>query len=171
MFKTIYWGSDQSTEAIFEPVTTMPSHDVVTACMVIALHGENNVVLSKPKRGWGILGGHRELYETPEECVRREAMEEAAVELGELQLVGRWAIKKRFESEENRHYPDTAHQLLYIANVVKTHDFTPQLEIEARAIVPIGEVAEMHHNFVDFKEVFEYALATDETSPRIARMH
>ena len=68
-FETIYWGADRSTEVIFEPTNELPPQDLVTACMVLALYDKDKIVLSKPERGWGILGGHREQGETAEECL------------------------------------------------------------------------------------------------------
>ena len=157
-FKTIYWGSDRSTEVIFEPVRELPPQELITACMVFALHNKDNIVLSKPERGWGIPGGHREEGETAEECLRREAMEEAAIILENIQLIGRWVTNKRFHSPYNAKYPDKGYQLLYIANVKELNDFTPQLEITERIVVPISEVKNYHHDIDNFMPIFNYAL-------------
>lgn len=35
-FKPIYWGDDQSTEVVFEPIRKLPPQELVTACMVLA---------------------------------------------------------------------------------------------------------------------------------------
>lgn len=130
--------------------------------MVVAFTEDKKIALSKPERGWGIIGGHREAGETAEECLRREAREEAAVELGELTLVGYWLTKKVFESEHNRHYPATAHQLLYVANITKIHDFTPELEVSERTFVEPQAVATMHHDFENFKDIFDHVLGLKE---------
>lgn len=157
-FKTIYWGSDRSTEVRFEAVADLPSVEQISACMVVALH-DGGVVLSRPKRGWGLVGGHREPGELPEECIRREALEEAAAELGELKLIGRWKTQKVFESDENAAYPPVAYQLLYVAEVTRLNDFRPQLEIEDRVVVPLEKLPGFHHNFEDFEQVHDFIVS------------
>ncbi len=156
-FPVIYWGDDQSTEVQFQPADELPDNELVSACFVFAEHN-GTVAMSKPQRGWGLPGGHRETGESAEECLRREAMEEAGVELGELRLIGWWATVKRFESEHNRQYPDRAYQLLYVADVVKVHDFTPAHEVAERAFVPVREVGQWHHDNENFQEIYEFIL-------------
>lgn len=126
--------------------------------MVIAFTDDNKIAMSKPERGWGIPGGHREAGESIEECLRREAIEEAAIELGELTFIGYWATKKVFESVHNKHYPSKAHQLLFLADITKIHEFHPELEVSERAFVPLHEVEKMHHNYDSFKAIYEHAL-------------
>jgi 8-oxo-dGTP diphosphatase len=162
-FKKIYWGSDRSTEVTFEPGVVLPQTEQISACVVVAVH-QDTVVLSRPKRGWGLLGGHREEGETAEVCIRREAMEEATVELGNLKLIGWWKTRKLFESSENCQYPALAYQLLYVAHVTKVHDFLPQYEVQERTFIPLDQVADLHHNFPGFEEVYEFILASKEVN-------
>ena len=154
-FETIYWGDVASTEVRFEVTDAHPPLEQTTACMVAALHNDT-LVMSRPARGWGLVGGHLEEGETAEKCVRRESMEEAAVELGQLRLVGYWKTKKVFESPANAPYPPVGYQLLYISDVTKVHDFVPQLEVLERAFVPFADVLKYHHKVSDFEEVFLY---------------
>lgn len=162
-FKTVYWGKDKSTEAQFQTASALPPNVYVSACMIVAITDEGKIALSKPERGWGLLGGHAEEGETPEQCIRREAMEEAAVELGELMYIGHWATNKVFESEHNRAYPSATHMPLYVSKIQTIHDFTPQLEISERCFIDPSEMASYHHKFEDFDDIYEYVLETIES--------
>src|SRR4051812_35946799 len=127
IFKTVYWGKDHSTEVVFEPTDTLPPKELIIACAVFPLYG-TSIVMSKPARGWGLIGGHREDDETAEECIRREADEEASITLGDLQLVGQWVTKKKFHSPHNEQYPDKGYQMLYVSDVKDLNAFSPQFE-------------------------------------------
>jgi hypothetical protein len=48
--------------------------------------------------------------------------------------------------------------LLYIANVTAIHEFYPELEISERAFVELREIEELHHDFENFKDIFEHIL-------------
>lgn len=157
-FKTIHWADDQSTEVKFEPVDTLPTKELISSCFVFALYEGDKVIMAKPKRGWGLPGGHREGDETAEECVRREAAEEASITLKNLRLVGRWAAKKKFNSPLNEKYPKLAYQLLYVANVDEMKRFDPQFETSERAAVPLSDIKNLHHDFTNFEDIFSYVL-------------
>lgn len=58
----------------------MPENTLVTACMVF-VKKDGSVLLSRPERGWGLPGGHKEAQESPEECAIREVLEETSVEI------------------------------------------------------------------------------------------
>lgn len=156
-FKTVYWISDHSSEVNFEATNELPDKKLVSSCFVFPLD-KGGVVMSKPKRGWGLPGGHREGDESAEACVRREAYEEASIELGDLELIGRWEVKKKFQSPLNAKYPDLAYQLLYVAKVTKLKSFKKEFETSERAVVPFSKVKEFHHNFDDFEAIFKYIL-------------
>lgn len=169
-FPIVYWGDDRSTQAQFHPITELPPIDSITACMVFAVADDGNVVLSKPARGWGLVGGHREPGESPEDCVRREAREEAAIELGELELIGHWKAEKLIDSEANRKYPSLGYQLLYKATISRIDEFTPVLEVTDRMFVPPSDVANYHHDFENVEEVIEYVRQMFEGGRGLKRM-
>lgn len=154
-----YWGVDRSTRVIFEPGHEVPVQDSVTSCFVFAIVEGNLLVMVRPTRGWGLPGGHLEPGETPEECARREMSEEAAVDLGELSLVGWWRAKKEFSSAHNEKYPNEALQLLYVAEVTSVNQFNPEHEVSERAFVPFEKVADYHSNFERFESVLKYGMS------------
>lgn len=62
---------------------------VLLPCTGVIITDENDRLLLQQRtddESWGILGGAIEPGETPEESVRREAHEEAGIDLGRLQL-------------------------------------------------------------------------------------
>ena len=85
-------------------------------------------------------------------------MEEAAMTLDNVELIGRWRTRKRFNSPHNAQYPDQGYQLLYVADVKELSEFTPQLEITERIIVPLSEVKNYHHDVDNFMPVFNYVV-------------
>ena len=147
-FQTIYWGSDNSTQVRFEPVTDAPDLEMVTSCFVFPIYKKNRVVMAHCPRGWGLPGGHREAGESPADCVRRE-----------LELVGRWVAKKKFNSPINKKYPDVAYQLLYVSRVKKLLAFQKSFETTDRSAVLLENVHKIHHNFKDFKDVFNHVVS------------
>lgn len=159
-FTETYWGPDKSTKVIFEPGNTLPARHLVTSCFVFAVVDAASVVMAKPKRGWGLPGGHLEPGEEPEECVRREAYEEAAIKLGDLTLIGWWRTSQLFVSEHNSKYPPEAYQLLYTSNVLALDEFNPKHEVSERAVVPFSDINEFHHNSATSGPILAYALHT-----------
>lgn len=70
---------------------------------VIIENSKGEVLLQKRKDNgkWGIIGGGMELGESVEEVVRREAKEEAGIELGELTLMTICSGQDRFITYPN----------------------------------------------------------------------
>ncbi|HYG83928.1 MAG TPA: NUDIX domain-containing protein [Verrucomicrobiae bacterium] len=157
-FKTTYWGADQSTAVRFEVVATSPPQELISAAFVFALNQNQEVIIAKSQRGWGLPGGHREGDETAEACVRREALEEAAVALRSLKLIGQWVAKKKFDSPLNQKYPPLAYQLLYIADIDAMLPFTPDFETTERTLIPLAQLADYHNNHQDLDDIFEYVI-------------
>jgi len=155
-FNVNYWGENNSTEVMFHPANTLPNNlDNITSVMG-AVFNNGNLLLTKPRRGWGLPGGHIEAKESPEECLKRECIEEAGVEIDNLKLIGYWKTKKIKKLESNKQYPDDGYQLLYIANTVKIYDFIPMHEVSERKFIPTQEVGNTHHNYDNFEEILNY---------------
>ena len=139
-FNTFYWG--ENTKVQFEPFNEIPKNTPVTSCMVMATLNNEYMVLSSPKRGWGLPGGHVGAKETPEKAAIRELREEAGVEIDKksLKVVGGWLARKINKTEKNSKYPDLAYQLLFIAKINKINQFSMRFEVNDRIFVPINEV-------------------------------
>lgn len=65
--------------------TDMPPANLCTAVMCVALSGDK-IVLARSERGWGMLGGHIEDGETPDQALKREALEEGGFTIDRHQL-------------------------------------------------------------------------------------
>jgi 8-oxo-dGTP diphosphatase len=75
--------------------------------LVILTH-KNNVLLGKRKGShghgeWSFPGGHLELYETPEECGKRELLEETGIDISTLTPINKGYTNDRFYTEK-KHY-------------------------------------------------------------------
>lgn len=150
-----YWGVDRSTRVQFEITNKLPPIDLISSCFAVPIH-KGKIVLVKSPRGWGLPGGHREKEESPEGCLRREALEEAGIVLGKNVLVGQWIAKKEFESPHNKRYPETSYQLLYLADVARMLVFDPKYETSERKLVTVGKIKDLHHDYASVKSIFEY---------------
>jgi 8-oxo-dGTP pyrophosphatase MutT (NUDIX family) len=154
-FPTFNWG--KNTKVRFETFNGIPKDVPVTSCMVMAVLDKEYLVLSSPKRGWGLPGGHVEEGETPKMTAIRELREEAAVEVDKesLQVVGGWLAKKIRKTKKKSKYPDLTYQLLFIANITEVKQFTKRFEVFDRIFVPISDVLD-YATSATFKPIFEY---------------
>ena len=158
-FKKIYWGENNSTEVQFHTAESLPEKtDNITSVMGAIFH-EGKLLLTKPRRGWGLPGGHIEANESPEECLKRECIEEAGVEIDNLKLIGYWKTRKLINLDSNKQYPNEGYQLLYIAKAAKINDFIPMHEVTDRKFVYPDEVKKFHHNYENFEEILKYIIS------------
>jgi 8-oxo-dGTP pyrophosphatase MutT (NUDIX family) len=82
------WNEDTTWELYLTSV--MPPIELCSAVMCVAV-ANDKIVLTRSQRGWGMLGGHIEADETPEEALRREALEEGGFTIDSYQL---FAVRK-----------------------------------------------------------------------------
>lgn len=155
-YKVIYWGENQSTKVQFEEFDKLPDFPV-TACFVAAFDKSGKLAIAKPKRGWGLPGGHVEQGETPTECIKREAKEECGIELENLQLIGGWRAEKLRNTSENDAYPNIAYQLLFLGDIKNIeNDFAKEHEVSERAFIDPHDFLNYHHNPENYAEIIEY---------------
>ena len=77
----------------------------VMACMVVVFVDNDTVAIARPKRGWGLPGGHVEKGETPQQAAIRDVYEETAVVIKDVRIVDGWLAEKLFESALNKDSP------------------------------------------------------------------
>ncbi|MEM7119252.1 MAG: NUDIX domain-containing protein [Chloroflexota bacterium] len=131
----------------------MPPQELITSVGVLAFGESPNgqcVLMTRlakrgwPKRVWDIPGGHCETGETPFGTLRREVMEEAAAELGEIQILGHWHVNVTAPKPADYKYPyPDSYMLLCVASVRNLLPFEPTEEAEARRLFTPNEAKEL----------------------------
>ena len=113
-------------------------------------------------RGLTIPGGHVDEGETTIDCLIREALEEACVELSNPKLIGFIEADHRMNAEYDGKYPVRSVQAIYRADVSSVYEFSSMHESRDRRFVKVGELPSLHH---EWNEVLQAALraATDAT--------
>lgn len=136
----------------FEPAAEPPSPgEPFFAAIVFAWLGERVCVANIRGRGWCVPGGRREAGETPEETVRREAREEAAIRLEGLRPVGRFLVCRAGEGARR--------VILFSASVAGQGDLGPGSEATAVAYMSLAELASRYYFWDPLLEaVFQWGL-------------
>jgi 8-oxo-dGTP pyrophosphatase MutT (NUDIX family) len=163
----IYRAAGGELEGWFEPGTSVPSLEQIIGVVVLPFFAADQVVIVRvrKRRAWEFPGGHVEEREELSEAARREAREEAGVELGELHLIGRkWLRLLDPQRAELRRY-DGRCLLVYWANVAMLHDLLPDSEISERRVVEAQDARSILGGYwppQHLVEILEYALAERE---------
>lgn len=118
----------------------LPPRHLITSALALAFHEGSFLMTKLHQRGWDIPGGHIEAGETPEQTMRREVMEEAAVELGNVWLLGYQRIRLLGDVPEDYRYPHPdSYQVFYIGHVVTVLPFTPTTEAGDRTFFSLAK--------------------------------
>lgn len=157
-FPVVFWGEEKSTKVTFNISEKPPKEQSAITSVMCAVFKDNKILLVKPKRGWGLPGGHIEKNESPQDALKRECLEEADAEIKNIKLIGYWETNKIIELESNRQYPDRGYQLLFMADLEKLHSFKKRFEVDARRFASPEEIAALHHNYANVEEIFRYIL-------------
>lgn len=103
---------------------TEPPAEAVTAAHVFAFDGDRIVLARHVDRGWTIPGGHVEVGESPLEAMRREAREEAGIEVDSARFIASDRIEAADGEEPDPRYPNPGYQVFYVARVVRYGEIT-----------------------------------------------
>ena len=118
-----------------------PPSELTTGAFALAFDGDRLLMTDERGRGLNIIGGGVEPGETPEEAVRREAAEEAAAELADLELLGYQHVRVLGPKPEGYRflYPES-YMVVFRARVAALGPFEPNESATGRALVPPAEV-------------------------------
>lgn len=154
-FSTRSEEPDSSVSVTFEPATIQPPLASVVSCALFTAV-DGRCLLARHPSGWDLPSLVRADSEEAEATVYRVA-ESIGIDITEPQFIGQWVLHKEFDSPLNEALPETSYQLLFIADTVHEGAFTPTSELTDRRFISDGELADLHHNFDNFKDIFEYA--------------
>ena len=142
MKELITWAGQEYEMEWFDN-TDFSKLDNITQVYGVLFNGEKLVIIRPTKeRGWRLPGGGIEKGETFEECLIREADEEADIEIDSLVPIGYIKVVPISDNcEKGVHY-----LLRYIGKITKIHDQTED----------IAEGLVNDRKFIDCKEFKDY---------------
>lgn len=98
---------------------------IVTGSVSVCFNSANEIVLTKHKNGgYDLIGGKVEKGEGYIETLRREALEEAGVELKNWQYIGYYAVSldESAPDKYKQKYPKNSYILFFISSVEKVKE-------------------------------------------------
>jgi 8-oxo-dGTP diphosphatase len=120
------------------------------AALVFPWRGEEVLLCDIARRGWCIPSGRVEPFESSDEAARREALEEAGIELLDLQYIGCYRIQERQEVR----WADC-----YSASIGRLLDMPLSDESLGRRLFVRHELPEHYHEWNPLTEqVFDHSL-------------
>ena len=151
----VLWG-ESVVKLSFEKRLELPPAHLITSAHGFCMYEGKLLMVDLNERGWDFPGGHIEVNETPEECFKREALEEGYVE-GNCTLLG--AIKVDHTDNpmwiEGGGYPKIGYQVFYKMDITKFHPFLAEHESSRRQLIIPSEAAKYHKGW---NELFEYMI-------------
>lgn len=151
-FSKEYWN-DTESDIEFIHSNTFSSLLPITAVKAYIIKNEQ-LLLTKVKRGWDLPGGHIEEGETPEEALVREVMEETGGLLKNYSLLGYIKILTKKDNDLNKDYPKESIMLHYLCTDIQlnyNHKFNDYEAQEAR-FTPFQDIHKYHHNWTKMKQ-------------------
>jgi 8-oxo-dGTP diphosphatase len=151
----VNWG-EAKVKLTWKSNSQLPFKDLITSVHGFCFHENKLLLVNLNHRGWDFPGGHIESKETPEECFKREVMEEGYVS-GECRLLGYIIVDHSYNPkwDENSPYPKIGYQVFYRMDIKQLHNFDAEYEAAERTFINPIEVSDYYH---DWHELYQEIL-------------
>jgi 8-oxo-dGTP diphosphatase len=145
----------------WRPDSVLPDTSRVTSVHGFCFKEGKLLLVNLLKRGWDFPGGHLEEGESPQECLKREVMEEAYVS-GSSHLLGYLVVDHQSNPHWNEQspYPKVGFQLFYAMNVEEVYTFEADYESVERCWIDPVYVADY---YLEWNGVYEEILSVART--------
>lgn len=155
----VNWGVSK-VKLTWEKDRLLPQQNLITSVHGFCFLNDKLLLVELKDRGWDFPGGHIEPGETPENCFKREALEEGYVE-GECTLLG-YIIVDHSENPswtESGPYPKIGYQLFYKMDISKLLTYEGKYESTNRIFINPNDVASYYHEWnILYQEILDCAL-------------
>lgn len=155
----VKWG-ESKVKLTWRSDNQLPLQDLITSVHGFCFYENKLLLVNLNHRGWDFPGGHIELNETPEECFKREAMEEGYVK-GKCHLLGYIIVDHNDNPkwDENSKYPKVGYQVFYLMNIEQLFYFEAKYESAQRTFINHNKVGDYYHNWNElYQEILNYAV-------------
>ncbi len=154
----IYIKKNRNSETKFTYFSNpeLPKNIKISTPLTFAFAGEN-LILAKKKNGWwDILGGKIEKKENWEEALKREAFEEAGIEIDFIQIIG-YVLAENFGDEKETGFFGKTILPITMSFVQKKYEKWKPLETLEREMFNRKEALELFKKRDDNNQLYEIA--------------
>lgn len=153
--KYVKWGNSK-IKLTWKREINLPQRSLITSVHGFCFDDNKLVLVNLNHRGWDFPGGHIENGETPKECFKREAYEEAYI-TGSCHLLGYIEVDHNENPNwnENGSYPKVGYQIFYRMDIEQLHEFKGEFESRERIQINPNEISEYYH---DWNELYQEIL-------------
>ncbi|ODA30308.1 hypothetical protein A8L45_20385 [Veronia pacifica] len=157
--QTVTWGEHQVR------LSWLDKHYEVDTRLITSCHGYcwhmDNILVIENSRGCELPGGHREVQETPEECLIREVIEEACLYIKNIELLGYIQVDHSVNTTWTKQsgYPKVGYIAFFNSEVSRVLPFEPRFETHTRHFISVNELTTSHHEWLN---VYDYSLLASQ---------
>jgi len=156
----VNWGSSR-VKLTWKKEMALPGYHLMSSAHGFCFHERKLLMVYLDDRGWDFPGGHLEKDESPEECFKREAMEEAYVK-GDCSYLGCLEIDHHENPvwDENSPYPKVGYQVFYQMKINNFYPFKGDHESSLRKLINPDEVSTYYKSWHElYQTILNEAMA------------